>query len=208
MDGMNGKSAKISGPRPLPSTLFSLLHSTTRRFIVWTIEEVEGDYSGGQSSPWAVVPRGKKESRSSLSLTTPLGTMSRLRVNDPVSPLPTRLHDVVLKNKNAVTSTDVLILFRVPFSMGSDKFCCWRLNYYFSCLGSAPHKHSFSASWMEVIVKTSQNSERWQHPTLERYDAVSYFRGSSTPVLFTKYLTGVGVYSLLTENCKPNVHCS
>jgi hypothetical protein len=28
MDGMNGKSAKISGPQPLPSTFFSLLHST------------------------------------------------------------------------------------------------------------------------------------------------------------------------------------
>jgi hypothetical protein len=53
------KSAKISGPRPLPSTFFSLLHSTTRRFIVWTNEEVEADYSGGQSSPWAVVPRGR-----------------------------------------------------------------------------------------------------------------------------------------------------
>jgi hypothetical protein len=26
MDGMNAKSAKISGPRPLPSTFFSLLH--------------------------------------------------------------------------------------------------------------------------------------------------------------------------------------
>jgi hypothetical protein len=39
MDGMNGKSAKISGPRPLPSTIFSLLHSTIRRFIVWTNEE-------------------------------------------------------------------------------------------------------------------------------------------------------------------------
>jgi hypothetical protein len=28
MDGMNGKSAKITGPRPLPSIFFSLLHST------------------------------------------------------------------------------------------------------------------------------------------------------------------------------------
>jgi hypothetical protein len=28
MDGMNGKSAKISGPRPLPSTFFSLLQSS------------------------------------------------------------------------------------------------------------------------------------------------------------------------------------
>jgi hypothetical protein len=61
---MNGKSAKISGPRPLPSTFFSLLHSTIRRFIVWTIEEqreMETDYSGGQSSPWAVAPMGRKE---------------------------------------------------------------------------------------------------------------------------------------------------
>jgi hypothetical protein len=63
---MNGKSAKISGPRPLPSTFFSLLHSTIRRFIVWTNEELremEADYSGGQSSPWPVAPRGRKEGR-------------------------------------------------------------------------------------------------------------------------------------------------
>jgi hypothetical protein len=39
MDGINGKSPKISWPRPLPSTFFSLLHSTTRLFIVWTNEE-------------------------------------------------------------------------------------------------------------------------------------------------------------------------
>jgi hypothetical protein len=34
-----------------------------RRFIVWTNEEqreMEADYSGGQSSPWAVAPRGKR----------------------------------------------------------------------------------------------------------------------------------------------------
>jgi hypothetical protein len=63
MYGMNGKSTKISGPRPLPSTFFSLLHSAIRRFIVWTNEEVEADYSGGQSSPWAVAPRGGKVGR-------------------------------------------------------------------------------------------------------------------------------------------------
>jgi hypothetical protein len=39
MYGMNGKSAKISGPQPLPSTFFSLLHSTIRCFIIWTNEE-------------------------------------------------------------------------------------------------------------------------------------------------------------------------
>jgi hypothetical protein len=64
MDGINSKSAKISGPRPLPSTFFSLLNSTIRRFIVWTYEEqreMEADYSGGQSSPWAVAPRGRKK---------------------------------------------------------------------------------------------------------------------------------------------------
>jgi hypothetical protein len=69
MDGMNGKSAKISGPRPLPSTFFSLLHSSIRRFIVWTNEqrEMDADYSGGQSSPWAVAPRGRKECLSLLT---------------------------------------------------------------------------------------------------------------------------------------------
>jgi hypothetical protein len=59
---MNGKSAKISGPRPPSLTFFSLLRCTTRRFIVWTDEEqreMEADYSGGQSSPWAVAPRGR-----------------------------------------------------------------------------------------------------------------------------------------------------
>jgi hypothetical protein len=62
MDGMNGKSATISGPWPLPSTFFSLLHSTIRRFTVWTNEEqreMEADYSGGQSSPWVVASRGR-----------------------------------------------------------------------------------------------------------------------------------------------------
>jgi hypothetical protein len=66
MDGMNGKSAKISGPRPLPSTFFSLLQCTNWRFIVWTNEEqgeMEADCSGGQNSPWAVAPRGRKEGR-------------------------------------------------------------------------------------------------------------------------------------------------
>jgi hypothetical protein len=64
MAGMNKNSTKISGPRPLPYTFFSVLHSTIRRFIVWTNEEqrgMEADYSGGQSSPWAVASRRKNE---------------------------------------------------------------------------------------------------------------------------------------------------
>jgi hypothetical protein len=63
MDGMNGKSAKISGPRPLASAFLSLFHSTIRHFVVWTNEEqreMEADYSGDQSSTWAVAPRGRK----------------------------------------------------------------------------------------------------------------------------------------------------
>jgi hypothetical protein len=41
MDGMNEKSAKISGSPPLPSTVFSLLYSNIRRFITRKNEERE-----------------------------------------------------------------------------------------------------------------------------------------------------------------------
>jgi hypothetical protein len=94
MDGMNGKSAKISGPRPLPSTFFSLLQSTIRRFIVWTNEEqreMQADYSEGQSSPWAVAQTGRKDGRNVIYhfkkklCILPTGSIYVFRVNSDLT---------------------------------------------------------------------------------------------------------------------------
>jgi hypothetical protein len=61
MDGMNGKSVKMWVTTSSIHILHisSLYHLMLHRLNKWT--EMEAEYSGGQSSPWAVAPRGRKE---------------------------------------------------------------------------------------------------------------------------------------------------